>query len=181
MAMAEHALAFFDTAIGHCGIAWSGGGVEGVQLPEGSRDATAARCRRRFPGAREVSPPPEIQTIVEGIGALLRGERADLSSARLDMAGVGDVDRRVYEAARAVPAGATATYGDIARRVGPPATPRSVGQSLGRNPFPIVVPCHRILGAGGRLVGFSASGGVTTKLRLLSIEGSMLPLFAARP
>jgi methylated-DNA-[protein]-cysteine S-methyltransferase len=163
-------LALFDTAIGACGIAWGARGLLGIQLPEASEARTRARMRRRFPDAREAPPPLDVQRAIEGIVALLGGEAVDLSAVELDMAGVPPFDRRVYEVARTIPAGATLAYGDIAARLGAPGEARAVGQALGQNPFPIVVPCHRVLAAGGKVGGFSANGGIATKLRLLSIE-----------
>ena len=142
----------------------------GVQLPEASEAKTQARMRRRFPEARESSPPAPVQRAIEGIVALLHGEAIDLAAVALDMEGVPPFDRRVYEVARTIAPGATLAYGDIAARLGAPGEARAVGQALGHNPFPIVVPCHRVLAAGGKLGGFSANGGIATKLRLLSIE-----------
>jgi methylated-DNA-[protein]-cysteine S-methyltransferase len=169
---AASGFALFDTAIGRCGIAWSGRGVAGVQLPEAREVATRARLLQRFPGAREAPPPPEVRRALQGIVALLRGEPSELEVVALDMDGVPPFHRRVYEVARAIPPGATLSYGDIAARLGAPGSARAVGQALGRNPFAIVVPCHRVLAAGGKVGGFSANGGITTKLRLLSIEGA---------
>lgn len=166
------AFALFDTPVGCCGIAWSERGVVAVQLPEARHQATRDRLQARFPGADETSPPPTVKRAIETIVALLSGEPADLSTITLDMTGVPPFCQRVYEAARAVPPGATISYGELATRLGPRGSARAVGQALGRNPFAIVVPCHRVLAADGRLGGFSASGGVTTKLRLLSIEGA---------
>jgi methylated-DNA-[protein]-cysteine S-methyltransferase len=181
--MTAHGFALFDTAIGRCGISWGGRGVLGVQLPEAREIETRARLLRRFPGAREASPPPDVRRAVDGIVALLRGEASDLSAVALDMDRVPPFHRRVYEVARTIPPGATLSYGDVAARLGEPGAARAVGQALGRNPFAIVVPCHRVLAAGGRVGGFSATGGVTTKLRLLAIEGARangtLPLFDA--
>lgn len=168
--MTEHGLALFDTAIGRCGIAWNGSRVAGVQLPEANELKTRARLARRCPLAREALPPPDVQHAVDGIVALLRGAASDLSTIVLDMEHLPEFDRRVYEVARAVPAGATVSYGEIAMRLGGRDLARDVGQALGRNPFPLIVPCHRVLAAGGKAGGFSANGGVTTKLRLLSIE-----------
>ena len=162
----------FDTAIGWCGVAWAGRGLVGVQLPEGSEHATRARILRHHPATEERSPPPDIREAVEGIVALLRGEARDLSAVALDMERLPEFHRRVYEVTRTIPPGATLTYGDLAARLDEAGSARAVGQALGRNPFPIVVPCHRVLAAGGRLGGFSARGGVTTKLRLLAIEGA---------
>ena len=164
--------ALFDTAIGQCGIAWSGRGVAGVQLPEGREPETRARLLRRFPGAREAAPPPVVQGALGGIVALLSGEPCRLDAIALDMDGVPPFHRQVYEVARTIPPGATLAYGEIAARLGEPALARYVGQALGENPFALIVPCHRVIAAGGKLGGFSARGGVTTKLRLLGIEGA---------
>ncbi|HEY7653904.1 MAG TPA: methylated-DNA--[protein]-cysteine S-methyltransferase [Methylomirabilota bacterium] len=165
-------LVLFDTAIGRCGIAWSERGVAGVQLPEGREPETRARLLRRFPGAREATPPPPVQDALDGIVALLSGGSRRLDAVALDMAGVPPFHRQVYEVARTIPPGATLSYGEIAARLGEPSLTRDVGQALGENPFPLIVPCHRVIAAGGKLGGFSARGGVTTKLRLLGIEGA---------
>ena len=169
--------ALFDTAIGRCGIAWrngdAGATVAGVQLPESNESQTRSRMRRRFPGATEVVPPPIVQDAIDAIAALVAGEQRDLSDIVLDMDGVPDFHRRVYEAARTVPAGSTVSYGEIAKQMGDAGTARAVGQALGRNPFAIIVPCHRVVAANGKLGGFSANGGVTTKVRLLTIEAAV--------
>ena len=170
--MTGHAFALFDTAIGRCGIAWGGRGIVGVQLPEARELATRARVLQRFPDAREAPPPPDVQRALDGIVALLSGEASALEAVALDMDRVPAFHRRVYEVARTIAPGATLSYGDIAMRLGEPGAARAVGQALGRNPFAIVVPCHRVLAAGGKIGGFSANGGITTKLRLLSIEGA---------
>ena len=167
--------ALFETAIGDCGVAWGERGVVGLWLPDSGRDSLRRRIARRIPDARELPPTPPIRQAVESIQELFAGRRPDLSSVSLDMTGLADFDRRVYEAARRIPAGDTATYGEIAARIGDRALAREVGQALARNPFPIVVPCHRVLAAGGRNGGFSAPGGVATKLRLPAIEGARAP------
>jgi methylated-DNA-[protein]-cysteine S-methyltransferase len=172
--MSAQRFALFDTTLGRCGIAWSAVGVAGVQLPEQQDSATWTRLLRRYPGACEASPPTHVQQAIDGIAGLLRGEGRDLSAVALDMAGVAQFDQRVYRVARTIPAGTTLTYGDIAVRLGDSSVAREVGQSLGQNPFPIIVPCHRVLAAGGKVGGFSAAGGVTTKLRLLDIEGAQV-------
>jgi len=172
--MTASGFALFDTAIGRCGIAWGECGVAGVQLPEAGEAETRARMFHRFPAAGETAPPPVVQQAVERIVALLRGEASDLSTVALDMDGVPEFHRRVYDTARTIPPGGTLSYGDIARRVGAPGAARAVGQALGRNPFPIVVPCHRVLAAGGRIGGFSAQGGVATKRRMLAIESAWI-------
>ena len=167
--------ALFETTIGHCGIAWGPQGLTGVQLPEGDADATRARMVARFPQAPERAPPPSVQYAIGRIAALLRGEfsePADLSDIVLDLSGVPAFHQRVYALARCMAPGETMTYGEMARRLGEPGAARAVGQALGHNGFAPVVPCHRILAADGRAGGFSASGGVRTKLRLLQIEGA---------
>lgn len=169
----------FDTPIGACGIAWRGNAIAGVQLPESNERATRARLQRRFPEAGDVAPPPSVRRAIDAIRALLRGGATDLSALALDMDGVPAFHQRVYEAARAVPPGKTVSYGEIATRLGAPGSARAVGQALGRNPFAIVVPCHRVTAASGRLGGFSANGGASTKLRLLAIEGA--PAARQRP
>jgi methylated-DNA-[protein]-cysteine S-methyltransferase len=168
--MTAHGFALFDTDIGRCGIAWGARGVAGVQLPEASEARTRARLIRRYPHAREARPPADVRRVIDGIVSLLRGEASDLSAVALDMDGVPEFDRRVYEVARGIVPGATLSYGEIAARLGERGLARDVGQALGRNPFPVIVPCHRVLAAGGKAGGFSANGGVTTKLRLLTIE-----------
>jgi methylated-DNA-[protein]-cysteine S-methyltransferase len=172
--MVAYGFALFDTAIGRCAIAWGEGGITGVQLPEASEAATRARIRRRFPQAREAIPPDAVRQAIDSIVALLRGEARDLSTVTLDMDDVPAFHRRVYEIARSIPPGATLSYGEIAARLGEPGAARAVGQALGRNPFAIIVPCHRVLAAGGKSGGFSANGGTTTKLRLLTIEGAQV-------
>jgi len=171
----NHQFALFETAIGPCGIAWGAEGVVGVQLPEADGQATRARLRRRFPGAAEAAPSPDVRQAIAGIVALLRGEAVDLSAIKLDMRRVAAFNRRVYDVARTIAAGATLTYGEIAVRLGERGAARAVGQALGENPFALIVPCHRVLAAGARFGGFSARGGVTTKLKLLAIEGAPEP------
>ena len=169
--MTASGFAIFDTAIGRCGIAWGARGVAGVQLPEAGESEIRTRLLHRFPAAGEMPPPAEVQSAVDCIRALLRGEASDLSIIALDMSQVPAFHRRVYEAARTIPPGMTLSYGEIAAQIGAPGAARAVGQALGRNPFPIVVPCHRVLAAGGKIGGFSAQGGVATKRRMLAIEG----------
>jgi len=187
--MTDHQFAVFDTAIGCCGIVWSERGIAGVQIPEASARGTRGRILRRFPAAREAAPPQPVQTVIGDIVALLRGERKDLSGVAIDMTSVPDFNRRVYEIARGIGPGETRSYGEIAEQLGDRALARDVGQALGQNPVPIIVPCHRVLAAGGKAGGFSAPGGTSTKLRLLSIEGAQpggptlfdrLPLAAPR-
>ncbi|MGH3982397.1 MAG: methylated-DNA--[protein]-cysteine S-methyltransferase [Pseudonocardiaceae bacterium] len=172
--MPADSFALFDTAMGRCGIAWGARGIIGVQLPEVNEDATRRgilrRYRGRCPDVAEASPPPAVQQAIDGIVALLHGEIVDLCAIELDMDRVPPFHRRVYQVARTIAPGETMTYGEIAAQLGSPGSARAVGQALARNPFAIVVPCHRVLAAGDKLGGFSANGGATTKRRLLSIE-----------
>ena len=172
--MAALGFALFETSIGPCGIAWSDGGVAGVQLPERNEGATRARLRRRYPEALEAPPPDRIRPAVDGIRELLHGEKRDLSDIPVDLAAVSPFQRRLYAVLRTIPAGATVSYGELATRLGEDITARDVGEAMGQNPVPIIVPCHRVVAAGGKLGGFSAAGGVTTKLRLLEIEGAQV-------
>jgi methylated-DNA-[protein]-cysteine S-methyltransferase len=164
--------ALFATAIGACGIAWGLRGIAGVQLPEASESATRARMARRFPAWREAEPPPGVRRAIASIQALLEGEALDLMEIELDLEGIGEFHRRVYEITRRIPPGRTRTYGDIAQELGDKSLSRAVGQALGLNPFAPVVPCHRVLAAGGKPGGFSAHGGAASKLRMLAIEGA---------
>jgi methylated-DNA-[protein]-cysteine S-methyltransferase len=170
--MADLGFTMFETAIGTCGIVWSARGIVGVQLPEMNADATRTRVRRRYPGAAEAVPPANVQCAIEGVVALLRGEKRDLSDIAIDDTAQPDFNRRVYAIARKIPPSATMTYGDIAEQLGDKLLARAVGQVMGENPTPIIMPCHRVMAAGGKTGGFSASGGVMTKLRLLTIEGA---------
>jgi methylated-DNA-[protein]-cysteine S-methyltransferase len=167
---ADSGFALFETAIGRCGIVWSERGITGVLFPEGSEQAIRNRLQRRFPNARETVGPPAVRHTIAEITALLAGERRDLRDAVLDCAAVPDFNRGVYDVARAIPPGSTLSYGEVAERLGDRGLAREVAQALGQNPFPIIVPCHRVMAAGGKTGGFSAPGGVRTKLKLLSIE-----------
>ena len=165
-----HGYALFDTALGRCGIAWSERGIAAIELP--APDDAATRRRLARTGAREAAPPPDVAA---AIARLLAGEPDDLSHVALDMDGVPEFHRRVYDVARAIPPGETRSYGELAAGLGEPAAAQAVGRALGRNPFPIVVPCHRVLAANGALHGFSAPGGIGTKRRMLAIEGAGAP------
>ena len=157
----------FETALGTCGLGWSDVGITGVTLPPANRIEACDEA------------PDAVRATVAAIIALLDGEAADLRWVVLDERAVDPYARRVYAAVREVPPGATASYGEIARAIGAPADARAVGGALARNPFPIVVPCHRVLAADGALHGFSAPGGLATKRRMLEIEGA--PGFAQQP
>lgn len=172
--VSEVAYILFDTAIGTCAVAWGARGIRSSRLPERTRAATRLELERRFPGACEGEPPAEVHEAMRAIVDLLDGKKRDLTRLRLDMDGISAFARTVYQAARTIPPGETSSYGELADRIGRSGAARAVGHALGRNPFAIVVPCHRVLARGGELVGFSAAGGVHTKARLLQIEGVVL-------
>jgi len=182
--MPEQNFAIFETAIGACGIVWNARGLTGVQLPKKDEAATRARVQQRYPSATEAPPSPLVAEAIDGITALLRGEARDLTGVAIDNSRTPEFNAKVYAIARKVPPGQTITYGEIAERLGDKLLARDVGTALGENPCPIVMPCHRVLAANGKPGGFSASGGVVTKLKLLSIEGAQPggpPLFEHLP
>lgn len=162
----------FDTPIGRCAVAWAAHAIVAVQLPQPDETQTRVRLKQRYADLEETAPPGEIRQAIESIVKLLSGKREDLSSIDIDLDDCPDFNRRVYAIARTIPPGATLTYGEIAKRLGGVELSRQVGTALGQNPCPIVVPCHRVLAAGDKPGGFSANGGVTTKLKMLAIEGA---------
>ena len=172
--MTSPAFALFASPIGDCAVVWGERALIGVYLPEADAQATRARILRRFDGAVETAPPAGVQRSIDAIGELLRGGANDLQSVDIDMSRLPAFNQQVYAIARAIPPGRTRTYGEIAAELGDPLLARAVGQALGSNPFPIVVPCHRVMAAGGKSGGFSAPGGLVTKLKLLEIEGAPL-------
>jgi methylated-DNA-[protein]-cysteine S-methyltransferase len=171
--MAVH-FTLFDTPVGACALVWGAHGLLGVLLPEATEAATRLRAQRRHAGASEAAPTAEIERVIARIRGLLDGGRDDLADITLDLRETPPFNRRVYEIARAIHPGHTRSYGEIAAELGVPHAARAVGQALGANPFPIVVPCHRVLAAGAKAGGFSAPGGTRTKLRLLEIERAPL-------
>ena len=182
--MSAQAFAIFDSPIGACGIAWNAKGIAGFQLPSATAQATRSRLQKRWTEAIESAPPPGVQRVIDRVLTLLNGEAIDLSDIPVDLDDAPEFHRKVYEVARTIPPGRTMTYGEIAKRLGVPHESREVGQALGRNPIAVIVPCHRVLGADGKMGGFSASGGVATKRRILEIEGAAAlsagPLFEQR-
>jgi methylated-DNA-[protein]-cysteine S-methyltransferase len=172
----------FDTPIGTCSLVWKDDAIVGLRLPEASPAATRTRITRRWAGAEEKAPPPAMQAVIDRVLTLLAGEKVDLRDVALDFGDSPDFHKRAYAIARTIPAGQTLTYGDIAKRLGEPHESREVGQAMGKNPIAIIMPCHRVLGADGKMGGFSANGGVATKRRILEIEGAAAisagPLFA---
>ncbi|MEW6223665.1 MAG: methylated-DNA--[protein]-cysteine S-methyltransferase [Chloroflexota bacterium] len=155
----------FETPLGRCAMRWSDAGITGVLLPG----------RRPLPGPAfedGADVPPVVRQAIEGIVAVLDGERRDLRDLPLDERGLDPFRRAVYAATREIAPGTTRSYGEVARAIGRPDGARDVGAALARNPFPIVVPCHRVVAANGALTGFSAPGGLATKRRMLELEGA---------
>ncbi|MEW6036940.1 MAG: methylated-DNA--[protein]-cysteine S-methyltransferase [Pseudomonadota bacterium] len=175
------AYCLFDTDFGVCGIAWrqvkgkdEGPVVTLFQLPEATAAETESAIARRTGAAPAAMPPPAIAELIEMIRRHFRGDLQDFSAVRVEPDGAGPFARAVYSAARDIPAGQVRTYGELALALNRPTAARAVGQALGRNPVPLIIPCHRILGASGKLGGFSAHGGIATKARMLRIEGLVL-------
>jgi len=162
--------AVFETALGWCALAWSEEGVVRGWLPVGSEAAIRASVARRCPDAAEAEPSAFAADAIEGVKALMADGATDLSHIALDLADIPLLHQRIYEIARAIPPGEVLTYGEVAERAGDKNLAREVGRALGLNPFPPIVPCHRILAASGKTGGFSAPGGVDTKMRLLNVE-----------
>lgn len=183
--------AVFDTALGECAIAWAddaGAGILGSQLPDQDVQALRALMQRRFPGACEAAPPEPVKQAMHLVQRLLAGELTDhreLLAVPLDDIAVPAFDRQVLALTRQIPVGQTRTYGELASALGQPGAARAVGAAEGHNPFAPIVPCHRVMGAGGAPTGFSAPGGLQTKRKLLLIEaraagqlaGDQQPLF----
>ena len=167
----HHAL--FPTAIGDCGVAWSPRGLVAVQLPEKDRAATERRLAAKAASAGPAEPPAAIASVIGDVTRYLAGEPVEFSSVAVDLDGIDAFRRKLYETMRAIPFGGTTTYGALAKEIGllEPEAARDVGAAMGRNPVPIVIPCHRVLAAGGKPGGFSAYGGTATKEKLLALEG----------
>jgi methylated-DNA-[protein]-cysteine S-methyltransferase len=173
--MSGRGYTIFDTGIGRCGIAWGYGGILGVQLPEAREIETRRRLFQLYPDAREMRPPLTVEFAIEGIVALLRGEASDLADVALDMTGIHAFYQRVYQFTRTIPRGETRTYGELAASLRLTGAVHSVAQAIAQNPFVIIVPCHRVLEAGGYADKISPHGGAISKRRLLSIEGARGP------
>ena len=171
--MTAAGFALFDTAIGCCALGWTEAGIVDVNLPESSPDRTRSRIAGRLAGSREQQPPAAVHQAIERITALFDGSGDDLADVELDLAGVPDFHRSVYQVTRGIRPGTTLSYGAIATELGLPGAARAVGRALGHNPCPIIVPCHRVLAADGSMHGFSANGGVATKRRMLQLEGAL--------
>ena len=170
----------FETAAGFCGIAWSDAGISRFMLPSSTAQATEANLRRRVPNAQPASPPPHVVTAVDAAKRYFAGEQIDFSALQLDLSGQDSFFQQIYAAARRVGWGHTTTYGTLAKELGAgPEVARNVGQAMAKNPVPLIIPCHRVLAAGGKLGGFSAPGGSATKQRMLEMEGR--PADAPKP
>jgi methylated-DNA-[protein]-cysteine S-methyltransferase len=168
---AQEQYCLFDTAQGACGIAWSERGVTRLQLPERTPSATERRLMGRSSSSGPGVPPAPVREAMAMLERYFAGERVDFATVAVDLGGVGPFHLKVYDAARALGWGQTASYGDLARQAGSPGAARAVGQAMGHNPVPIVIPCHRVLASGRKIGGFSAFGGSLTKQRLLALEG----------
>lgn len=164
----------FETPVGTCGLAWNDRAVVGLRLPAATAQQTRADLLRCFPEARIAPPSALALRVIADIAELLAGGDPDMRALPLDEDGVPDFHRRVYAVVRAIPPGRTLTYGEVAARVGEPGAAQAVGRAMGRNPYPILMPCHRVVAAGGQPGGFTAPGGLDTKARLLEREGVVL-------
>jgi methylated-DNA-[protein]-cysteine S-methyltransferase len=159
------------TACGPVGLAWSDVGILRAQLPGSDGEATRQLLRRGLQGAVETDPPDWLEATVTRLQRYFTGTPVDLSTSPLDLSGVPEFNRRLYEEMLKLRWGETVTYGELATRVGAAGASQSVGRAMGQNPVPIIIPCHRVLASGNRLGGFSAPGGTRTKLRMLEMEG----------
>lgn len=162
----------FETAAGFCAIAWTGAGIARFQLPTPTAEATARALRRRLPDAVPGTPPSSVATVVDAAKRYFAGETVDFTDVALDLDGEDAFFRRIYTALRAVGWGRTTTYGALAKQLDAgPQGAQEVGQAMAQNPVPLIIPCHRVLAAGGKLGGFSAPGGSSTKIKMLALEG----------
>lgn len=166
----------FETAHGFCGVAWNDIGITRFQLPARSRDAAQRALLRRAPAAEPGTPPPQVAEAVAAVKCYFEGEATDFSAVTLDLRDQEAFWQQIYAAARQVGWGRTTTYGALAKQLGAgPEAARDVGQAMARNPVALIIPCHRVLAAGGKLGGFSAPGGAAAKLRMLGLEGVHVP------
>jgi methylated-DNA-[protein]-cysteine S-methyltransferase len=172
MDRAAHHYLVFETAGGFCAIAWNGVGITRFQLPAKSAEATARNLLRRLPGAEPGAPTPPVVAAVDAAKRYFEGEAIDFSDIPIDLDGQDDFFKQIYAATRRIGWGRTTTYGALAKTLGAgPEAARDVGQAMARNPVPLIIPCHRVLAAGGKVGGFSAPGGSAAKVRMLELEG----------
>jgi methylated-DNA-[protein]-cysteine S-methyltransferase len=168
----------FETAIGTCGIGWTENAVVRFQLPDTETGNTEEKLKRRVPDARNAQKadgplPPFVQDAIAQLRRYFEGEAQDFSKIPVDVSHTDDLRHKIYDELRTIGFGKTVTYGELARRIGAsgPEAPRVVGQAMGSNPVPVIIPCHRVLAAGNKIGGFSAPGGTATKEKLLALEG----------
>jgi methylated-DNA-[protein]-cysteine S-methyltransferase len=162
----------FETAGGFCGIAWDSVGITRFQLRARNAEATQRNLLRRLSGAEPGAPPPQVLEAVTAVKRYFEGEKIDFSAFQLDLDEQDGLYKRIYAAARRVCWGQTTTYGTLAKELGlGPEAARDVGQAMAKNPIPLIIPCHRVLAAGGQVGGFSAPGGSAAKIRMLELEG----------
>ena len=163
----------FDTMLGSAGIAWNDAGIMRFQLPSASVEATRRNLLRRAPSAEVALPPPPIAQAIAAAQRYFAGEKVDFSEIVLDLTGQDDLYRAIYAAARRIAYGETTTYAGLAKAIGRKdwEAARDVGQAMAKNPVALIIPCHRVLAAGGKLGGFSAPGGAETKAKMLALEG----------
>jgi methylated-DNA-[protein]-cysteine S-methyltransferase len=172
MGQTAHHYLIFETAGGFCGIAWSDVGITRFQLPTKRPEATERILLRRMPGAKPGAPTPEVAEAIAAARRYFAGEATDFSGFELDLGEQDPFFERIYAAARQVGWGHTTTYGALAKELGAgPEAARDVGQAMSRNPVALIIPCHRVLAAGGKVGGFSAPGGSAAKIRMLELEG----------
>jgi methylated-DNA-[protein]-cysteine S-methyltransferase len=172
MGQTVHRYLIFETAGGFCGIAWNDVGITRFQLPTGSAEATERILLRRIPGAEPGTPTPEVIEAIAAVKRYFAGEETDFSAVALDLGEQDAFFKEIYAAARLVGWGQTTTYGALAKALGAgPEAARDVGQAMAQNPVALIIPCHRVLAAGGKVGGFSAPGGAAAKIRMLELEG----------
>jgi methylated-DNA-[protein]-cysteine S-methyltransferase len=172
MGQAVDHYSIFETAGGFCGIAWNSVGIRRFRLPDSTAEATQRNLLRRLPGAVPGTPTPEVAALIAAVKCYFEGEEIDFSGVPLDLEEQEGLFREIYAAARRVGWGHTTTYGTLAKEVGAgPEAARDVGQAMAQNPIPLIIPCHRVLAAGGKVGGFSAPGGSDAKVRMLELEG----------
>ncbi|MEA1672827.1 methylated-DNA--[protein]-cysteine S-methyltransferase [Nitrospirillum sp. BR 11163] len=166
----------FETALGRCAIAWNATGIASLQLPAESDGDIRRWHHRRVPGAVRDEPPSEVSMVMDAAVRYFRGEPVDFSGVVVDLRGQSDFFARIYTMLRTVAYGRTTTYGALAATLGAgPEAAREVGVAMATNPVPLVIPCHRVLAAGGKIGGFTAPGGAMTKLKMLHLENAQMP------
>ncbi len=173
--MKADSYAVFETASGFCGIAWGGNGITRFQLPTDNAAATERLLLRRMSAAKGAEPTPDIAGVIEMVRRYFEGSEVDFSDLNLDLDGQDDLFKEIYALARRLHWGQTTTYGALAKEIdADPRLARDVGQAMAKNPIPLIIPCHRVLAAGGKVGGFSAPGGAASKIRMLQLEGVVM-------